>query len=288
MTVYLDELFALNFLVDYLLLSASAALGAVYASRVRRMLAALFGALYNSVAFVIPSGFMKSPFSAAVSGAAMTLISFGFHSLQRFIRRYGMVLLCCTVFAGFILLAAGGGQSGLRVFESGIYADVPASVIAAVCVCAYIILEAVLKFSASTGEQRAELSEIKIVHHRKTAEFSALVDTGNRLRDPVSGALVIICEADALKSLFPAYVAQILKKGLSGEKTVREIAKAGYGGVFRIIPYKTVGTDSAFLPVFRPEEIWTDGKRRRDVIVGVEAAVLEENAPWSAVMGTGA
>ena len=285
MTVYLDELMALNFLIDYLLLSSGAALAAAYCTRLRRMAAALVGALWAALAFLFPRA-AGGAVSGVLCALFMTAVAFGFGGARLFFRRFLMLVLCAAVFGGFIMLASAAGRSGLRISGSGVYADIPGVVVLSVCVCAYILLEALLRFSAVTREDKPGLVSVRIVHAGAQACFYALSDTGNRLRDPLSGAMVMVCQAQAVEALFPPPARAALKCAESGEQTLRELARAGCARGFRLIPYSCVGARHGLLPVFRPDEVWINGRRRRDVVIGVQAEEIEKDAPWRAVMGT--
>ena len=72
-----------------------------------------------------------------------------------------------------------------------------------------------------------------------TARFAALIDTGNRLREPLSGLPVVIAEARLLKGALPA----------SG---------------WRRLPYGAVGGDGT-MACFKPASLWIErgGRRRR-------------------------
>ena len=80
---------------------------------------------------------------------------------------------------------------------------------------------------------------VEVVQGRGTARFTACLDTGNRLREPLSGQPVLVANAALLKPVLPD----------SG---------------FRAVAYGSVGGGGT-LPCFRPERlyIWENGRRRR-------------------------
>ena len=282
MVVYLDELIALNFLVDYLLLSAAAGLSSVYASRLRRMAAALLGALYACLAFLCPKLYLDSVFGKLAALLFMVLCAYGFGSIGRFLRRCVTFALCAALFAGFSLFMSGAGLSRMG---GVLYADIPGAVILALCVCAYILLEAVLRFSFSAAEDKSAVMDVRVFHHGKEAQFGALRDTGNRLRDPLGGARVLVCELAALESVLPAEIFGVLRDAPDGAAALESLAERGLGRGFRLVPFRSLGTDCGLLPAFRPDEVYIEGKRRRDVLLAVTAAPFERGAPYRAVIG---
>lgn len=89
--------------------------------------------------------------------------------------------------------------------------------------------------------------------------FEALVDTGNRLRDPVSGAPAIIVELDALSPALPLALAHALRHWQVHGQPLPDMAVAVSGtpwsARFRIVPYSSVGTDKGMMVGFRPDSV---------------------------------
>ena len=75
--VYVDEVFLLNTLVDYLLLLSAARLAGTEIRRLWMLLAALLGGIYAAFVFVPGFGFLESPLYKLAMGTAMVLIAFG-------------------------------------------------------------------------------------------------------------------------------------------------------------------------------------------------------------------
>ena len=74
--VYIDSLFLLNFIIDYLLLLAVGKICALPRKRWRMLLGALWGAAYAVLAVLLPRFFAMAAVKLA-SGAALPLIAFG-------------------------------------------------------------------------------------------------------------------------------------------------------------------------------------------------------------------
>lgn len=282
--IYLDELIALNLMVDYLLLSAAAALGSVYSGRVRRLAAAALGAVYAAAAFVFP-GLLSSMPVKLLCALGMVLIAFGYGGFRNFLRRSLLFVLCGAVFGGFILLMAGFGRGGIQVNDGILYADIPGLVIAALCTCAYILLDALLRFSSRIAEEKPGRARVRIRHRSREVEFDAMLDTGNRLRDPSGGERVLICEAKAAAALFPETAAAVLLQDAGAAQALQSLAGLGYARGFRLIPYRAVGVEHGLLLAFKPEQVYIADKRRRDIVVALTPSPIDEDAQCRAVMG---
>ena len=76
MVVYLDRVFLLTLLVDYLLLLSAAQLSGRTLSRLRLLLCAAGGGLYAVATFLPGCGFLRGPLCQLAAGGAMALCAF--------------------------------------------------------------------------------------------------------------------------------------------------------------------------------------------------------------------
>ena len=100
--IYVDTLFLLNAIVDYLLLLCSARLAGERLSRLRFALGALLGGLYAVALFLPGFGFLGRPLCRLSAAVLMVLTAFG--GCRRLLR-YGLVTL-----AGMTVLCFGAVQ----------------------------------------------------------------------------------------------------------------------------------------------------------------------------------
>ena len=82
-----------------------------------------------------------------------------------------------------------------------------------------------------------ETLRLRLLWRRRAVEFPALVDTGNRLREPLSGLPVLVAEEGLLRPLLPP--------GCDPAALPRGFRLVGYGGV----------GGSGRMPCFRPDRI---------------------------------
>lgn len=78
---------------------------------------------------------------------------------------------------------------------------------------------------------------VELSYGGRHLKLTALRDTGNTLIDPVSGQSVLVVGADAAQAL----------TGLTREQLCQPVESIGTLPGLRLIPYKTVGTDCAFM-----------------------------------------
>ena len=108
--VYIDEVFLLNTMVDYLLLLSAARLTGEVLRRGRMALAALLGGLYAALSYLPGWGFLSHPLCKLASAVGMTLVAFG--GSRRLLRVSLVFFGVAAAFGGGVLalpLVAGGG-----------------------------------------------------------------------------------------------------------------------------------------------------------------------------------
>ena len=91
----------------------------------------------------------------------------------------------------------------------------------------------------------------------------ALIDTGNRLRDPASGNPVIIVEYGAIQSLLPCEIrAALARPDDDFMARACAVADSSWSSRFRAVPYSSVGREKGMMVGFKPDRVRVaDGRR---------------------------
>ena len=105
---------------------------------------------------------------------------------------------------------------------------------------------------------------MKISANEKSVFAELMADSGNLLRDPISGKPVIIVSADKLREILPADISDTVKSS----EWIYEIAKVSPCG-FRFVPVRGV-MGQGMMPCFCPDKILIDG-RQVDALVGAHS-----------------
>lgn len=113
----------------------------------------------------------------------------------------------------------------------------------------------------------------------------ALVDTGNRLADPFSGAPVVVVELDAIQHLLPPEVCRLCREleaaaTFSGEAFLA-VETEGWARRFRVIPFTTVGKVSGIMVGFRPDRLKVYRQDRSSPVVSERTVVCLYNRTLS-------
>lgn len=242
MTVYVDLLFGLNTVLNYVLLRGSAAVGGCSAKTWRLLGAATLGGLY-AVAGVLPrleplQGF----FFQLLSAVGMLLVAFGW---KRSTVKQGLFFFALSfTFGGGVLLLVQVVEPDCIFLGGRAYYAVSTSALLLLAGLSYGIAAVVLRgWGTYTG---GDIVPVTLELKGKTAEAKALRDTGNVLRDPIGGQDIPVASWKILTLLLPD--ANLQKKDFEDPATLMERLQSRYPQVrFRLVTYEAVGVSCGLL-----------------------------------------
>lgn len=193
MVVYVDVLLAVNYTVNLVLLLSAARLSGAVVGRKRICLAALFGAVGALAIFLPYRGAVFQTFYKLTLTIAMTAAAFGFRPRRRLLKGLLALMASSFAFAG-LMMALQFFWDGVLYQNGVVYFDISALDLifwTAVSYGGLWLFERL--FLNRTSEKK--LCSVTVNLAGKQISFRALADTGNKLKEPFSGAPVIVCDA---------------------------------------------------------------------------------------------
>ena len=264
MVIYLDVLIAVNFVITYFSLKATARLLHAGYGTWRLIAASAFGGV-SSVSAVTPLGFIGSFLMKTALTAVIVIIAFGFGGISPFIFRTLLTAVSGALVCGFtIMLRELTGSSFFAAAGGYPYLDISVLhlIIATVAVYAFISLYRRIIDRPDNGE----IIRLVIKKDGNTAEITAFPDSGNNLRDFLTGLPVIVCRKDKLKNIMPDF-------------------SENRNGI-RLIPFSSVGGNGV-ITAFRADSIdvyrENGQKTQIDALIGADDNSLK-NESFDAVI----
>lgn len=250
---YLKIVAILNFLVDFLLILGVNGQSGHPLSVKRAAAAALLGAAHAAGCLLPGFRFLSGIFWRLIFLGLMALVAFGWD--RGALRRSGKFV--------FLSVALGGIALGLD--KGGLWAAMMAGL--------FGYLMYLLGFGNRPGKQ--QYVPVVITHNGRTIQLTALVDTGNTLRDPVTGKPVLVADARAAENLLHLTQVQL-------QHPVETLSAAANSGL-RLIPYTAVGGCGLLLGL-RVQQLEINGKRE-DMIVAFTPQTIGRGRPFQALAG---
>lgn len=240
MAVYLDLVMGLNFLVDLLLILGTNRLSGFPPGVKRGSLAAALGALYSGICLMPGFSFLGNTLWRLVSLGLMGSIAFGWNPSA--LRRTVVFVLLSMALGGIATGFGSGNISTLILSAAGVW---------------------LLCHMGFGGQMGQEYIALEIRHEGKQVKLMALRDTGNTLRDPITGEGVLVISADAATEL----------TGLTAYDLCHPVETAAAHPGFRLLPYHAVGQPGGMLLVKRFSDMTVNGKKGSGLVAFAPEAI---------------
>lgn len=264
--IYLDTLFFINFVCDYLLLLCSAKICGSEIRRLLMMIAACLGGIYACLCTLPTANWLTHPLIKCVCSILLCVITFW----------NAPHLLTCTCMFLLLSFAAGGLFSAASItFGSMLYLPIDLKTVIASFLLLYGILTFIFKKLPTI--QKRTYKQIHVRHGGYIAEFTALQDSGNELCDPITNLPVLICSPCALAPLFPH---QNLTTS-DAEELYLHLSSCNLTITPKLIPYRTI-THSGLLVGFRPDYITIDSVPQ-NIIIAISPVPFPASESYQAI-----
>ena len=259
MTVYADILFLVNLSLNWFSLILTSKIMKLKSSAVKMLSAAALGAL----AGIITVFFSKTPTVALVEIAStflMCAVAFKAYSF------FGYIKMCTCLFASGITI--GGSLTLIYSFfnRAGIELQQQNDISTAVFILlSFAVTVAALVFERLvTSSKSTSHGELTLEIDGKRAIIPYFCDSGNFLREPISGKPAVIVSARYLSALLPSDI-------LDTDPDLNSIGTDRRHRRLRLLPASTVCGKSIMLGVI-PDKIMISDKnvRELDAIIAID------------------
>ncbi len=184
----------------------------------------------------------------------------------------------------FLLLTAGiafgSGKMPLRQAAMYIVLYLAMGEIAQGRILAFLLAVAAIGLLCAFSQEHDQMMQktvpVTIRHGNKKLSLTALVDTGNTLRDPVTGCRILVVDGSVAESLLGFDMEAL-------EDPLRTMSCHFIPGL-RLIPYSTVGQPNGFMLGFRPQQLFIKG-RASDHILGFSPNRIGQQHSFQALTG---
>lgn len=242
-----------GFAIDYLLLLSTNRLCGYGSSAGRVFLAACLGGVYGAICLVPGFAFLGSTMWCVIVLFLISWIAFG----------WGMGILRRGLIFAMLNMALFGIAMGFQ--SKGVWS----------VLCAGAVLCLMCRIGFGSKRLGTQFVPVDITYGNKCVHLTALADTGNTLKDPVTGRSVLIIGAQPARELTGLSLEQL-------RNPVEAITTAMIPGL-RLIPYRSIGTNG-FLLGLKIRDVAIDGKKGTTV-VAFSSEKLDECEVYQALTG---
>ena len=257
--IYIDVLFAVNFLVNYLLLRVCCIFSGLKVYKYRIILGSVIGACYAVLVFFPDFTLIHSTVYKLLISMLIIAVSSPFLSVRSYLKTLLVFYAVSFAFGGCVLGIFYFSNVGARlgaVYSNGIlYFNLPWTILALSGVVFYTSVKLFTIITKRNMQGKNLKKKILLYFKENFVEVTALMDTGNSLVDPVSLSPVIIVEYKLLKNLFSKDIRDDLDR--IGNENIEWIMNdvTHKGLPVRLIPFASLGKENGLLLGFVPDKI---------------------------------
>ena len=233
--------------VDYLLLMTANKIAHRQTGTLRLLLASGVGALHAGVCMI--TGMMQAPVWRVLICGLMGILSFEMdRGFPERILLFSLLRFCVD---GMVSGTGGGNELFWAVVLGGIFL-----------------------YGMRHQMGLRQIVRVELTHKGNTVRLNALRDTGNTLRDPVTGKPVLVVDANVADQL----------TGLTLHQISEPVETMGIVPGMRLIPYRTVGNTQGLMLALLVKRSKIGGKKG-STIVAFAPQILDENGRYQGLLG---
>lgn len=291
MTIYIDVVLIENLIMNYIILLATGIILKIKIKHLRLITASLIGAIYTILTYVITIQIYSNFFLKFILSMMIIYVAYNPPNVKKMWKYLLVFYLTSFVFGGaaFALIYIVKPQDILM--KNGLFLGTyPLKNVVLAGIVGFISVTTTFKIVKNKITKKDIYKEIKIEMNGKQIHLNAMLDTGNMLKDPITGKPVIVVEKIILYEILPKELLDNLEKILGGElENISENIKDKYIKKLKFIPFSSLGRQNGMLVGIKPDfvEIVEEQKtqKRNDIIIGIYEKSLTKDGRYRALMG---
>ena len=261
--IYIDILIAVNLIINYFLILATAKFLYLKLNRKRLIFGEILGAIYSLYIFLPNLNLTVSLIIKFLMSLTIIWTIFGIKNFKLFIKTLTCFYIISFCFSGIMFaLWYALRPNGMTINNGVVYFNISPVMLISLTLISYIILEIINRI-LDKRESKSLLYDVCIKVGNKSTHIKAKIDTGNSLTEPFSQLPVIVATYQSLEAVLPKDFPSSLLSNNIGPEYVNPSNTN-----IRLIPFKTVSGDGLF-PAFKPDSISIKSGPDRQAYVAV-------------------
>ena len=290
MTIYLDVVMIENLIMNSIIIYATAIITKVEIKHIRIILSSFIGASYSILSYISGLKIYSELWLKIMLSVIMVYIAFNPKDLKKLGKELIMFYLTSFVFGGvaFSLIYIIKPQEILM--KDGLFLGTyPLKTVFLSAIIASILIIVAFKIVKSKITKKDMLCEVIVKYNQKEIKINTMIDTGNMLKEPISGMPVIVIEKSALYELIPKEILNHLESILGGDfKEIPEEIKNKYLPQLKLIPYSSLGKQNGILVGIKADEIEIiieEKSIHKNVVIGIYEKSLTKRGEYRGLIG---
>ena len=290
MTIYIDIIIVENLIMNYIILYATGIISKNKISYIRIFFASLIGAIYAISEYILKINIYSNIFLKMILSIIMIYVAFYPQNAKNMCKQ--LVLFYVTTFtfgriATYLIYVL---KPQNIIIKNGMYVGTYVlKVIFIGAIVGTIILAIAFKMAKNKLTKKDMICKVKIKLNGKEETVEAMVDTGNMLKEPITGTPVVVVERTSLYELLPKEILNNTESILGGDfEKIPEEIKNEYVPKLKLIPFASLGKQNGMLVGIKPEKIEVINEQteeEKNAIIGIYNKSLTKRGEYKALIG---
>ncbi len=286
MTLYIDIVFLENIFMNCIILLATSIIIKTPVKILRNLIASTIGSIYAIIIYVSHIEIYSNFFLKLILSFAIIYIAFKPVNLKSFSKHLVIFYLTSFTFGGvaFALLYFVNPKN-IMLQNGVLIGTYPIKMILMGGIVGFIIITISFKSIKGKLTKKDMYCNLKINSDGKEANITAIIDTGNFLKDPITKIPVVVIEKEKLYNIFPSTILENITSIINGA----DIDLGEYSSKIRVIPFKSLGKENGMLLGIKIDEIEINYQdiihNLKNVIIGIYNGNLSRNGKYSGLVG---
>lgn len=247
----------------------------------------MLGGIYAIISYISDLEAYKTLTLKILLSIAMIYIALEPSSIKKCLKQLVIFYLTSFTFGGTAFALLYFIRPSEIFMKNGIYiGSYPLKIAILGGIVGFVIIIIAFKIIKEKMTSKNMYCKIEIEIDGQKTESNAMIDTGNLLKEPISGKPVIVVENEILKEVIPK---QILEKTQEIIKGNTEEIPMKYLSKLRIIPFTSLGMPNGMLLGIKANKIiiYTDDEKiqKQDIIIGLYDKKLSKTGKYTSLIG---
>lgn len=282
MTVYLDIVFLENICMNYIIIYATIILLKLKNRPIRIFLGSLIGAIYAVISVMKIFEMYNSIFVKILVSIIIIYISTDSKNFKSLFKALLLFYFVSFTFGGIALALLYFIKPENILMKNGVYIGTyPIKIVLLGGILGYILISIVYSIIKNKYSKKKKICDIEISIEKKVKSICALIDSGNFLKEPITGVPVVVVETSLLDGVVPKIILDNIDNIIIGnmefaEKNNLEPEEVNtFLRKFRVIPFNSLGKENGLLLGIKAdylkitEDKEYEHKKIEDIIIGL-------------------
>lgn len=290
MTIYIDIIIIENLIMNYIILYATGLISKNRIYYLRIFLASSIGAIYAVSQYISNLAIYSNILIKLILSIIMVLIAFNPQDMKKMCKQLVLFYLTTFTFGGVATYLIYVLKPENIIIKNGMFVGTYVlKVIFIGAIVGSIILIISFKISKNKITKKDMICQVRIKLNQKEKTLNAIVDTGNMLKEPITGNPVVVVEKSALYDLMPKEILNNTEHILGGDfEKIPENIKNEYIPKLKIIPFSSLGKQNGMLVGIKPEKLEVINEEtevKDNAIIGIYNKSLTKRGEYNALIG---